>query len=127
MKEWAHDQGCDTYEELAVKLGKNWGYQFHQYVSYLRTVDRLGIAPPSDAEEPVGMTTPGGRFSGRSGGVELNEPQAGRASGPISGDGSAGAGGACDDSRGRPAPWSSAGWVPNMPQAGSQYCPSGPC
>ena len=59
QKEWAHQQGCDTEEELPVKLGNNWGYQFHQHISWLRALDRL----TEELDSVEGLAE--GRFSGR--------------------------------------------------------------
>lgn len=127
LKDWANQQGCSTLGELPVMLGKNWGYQFHQYIGYIRAFDRLGISSVSSPEGSIEKTTPGGRFSGRTGVGEANETLAGRAPVPPGGTGSADAGGACDDSRGRPEPTAKDGRVPNMPASTSRSGPLCPC
>jgi hypothetical protein len=37
LKEWAMKRGCNTYEDLPLKLGKRWGYPFHRYLESLKT------------------------------------------------------------------------------------------
>lgn len=104
QREWAHQQGCEAEEELPIKLGKNWGYQFYQHVEYLRTLDRLGMASPPIANGSREGTTADGRFSGRADGVEEDVTQAGLAPGPMMGVGSVGADDACGGGRDRPHP-----------------------
>ncbi len=64
LKEWANQQGCETYEELPVKLGKTWGYQFHQYLELVRALDRL-TESSDPAQEFVRDGWAEGRASGR--------------------------------------------------------------
>jgi hypothetical protein len=35
LAEWARQNGCNTYGELADKIGSHWGYRFHCYLTQL--------------------------------------------------------------------------------------------
>lgn len=41
LREWAQDQGCQTYDELSAKLGPRWGFWFHLHVQRVRAQEGL--------------------------------------------------------------------------------------
>jgi hypothetical protein len=52
LREWAHQQGCDTYEELPTKLGPHWGYRFHCHLQHLLRSQEE--SPPMTETAPAG-------------------------------------------------------------------------
>ena len=73
LRDWAHQMGCETLDDLPEQLGKNWGYHFHLHLRQLRAGGSRHRQEGSEAEDPL-MTQ--GRASGRAGIPVENETQA---------------------------------------------------
>jgi hypothetical protein len=52
LREWALGLGCNSYEELATKVGSNWGYLFHYHLQQLLRSQEE--SPPMTETAPAG-------------------------------------------------------------------------
>jgi len=58
LREWAQERDCATYDDLAVKVGKNWAYQFYYDLLRLRSQEQeTGSEFLSSATDADGVTS----------------------------------------------------------------------